>query len=1031
MKNTSNLKLKTFGSCTKRVLLFMSLIILGFKGHGQNLKVNGTVLSEESGQPIPGVSIVIKGSSIGTSTDFDGLYTINVAKGETLVFSYIGMEEIEIIVSTASNNVLMKESVTGLDEIVVVGYGTAKKRELTGAIASVKAKDLNKTITSDFASAIQGRIAGVSVRQGNAAPGENATITIRGITSFQDGGSGPLYVVDGVTYIENPNITPQEIESIEVLKDGASAAIYGSRASGGVILITTKKGKEGQMKVNLDSYYGVQNITSGLPLANTLEALYINDIQYRYDAINFDPLLQITDGLENETNWMNLLQVDAAPIQNHSLSVSGGKNGLTYNVTGTFFDQTGSLINSDYKKHSLRSNTGFKKGKFTAQTNLSINLSEQKREPYGLFYNAIRLQPYMAPIDFNSDIYDIDLENIDNNTGRITNFAGTLKQESSNKINSFNGNIQLGYEIIEGLSFRANIGRSYYNKKDRWFNPSFIVNNNLGEINPTVSNLNAQLRLGDATSTRSIDEFTVNYSKSFNKHNLKFLIGNTYESSKYEFYRTGADNITSNLTPVLGNGEPIVGTQTINKTESVSYLGRINYNYNWKYLLSLVVRRDGSSNFGNNKYGTFPSISAGWALSNEKFFKSLKSTISTAKIRFGYGTTGSDRVPPYGYSPVVISNVDYPFGEDPNLTIGLTQPGYADPNLKWESNISKNLGLDLTFKGGKAGLEIDLYEQDKKDMLLAIVTPISAGSTPVNGETYDRFLTNIGNLRNRGIEISAHYNHKFGPLSAKFSGNFTKNENKVVSLSREGEIVFDGYPNIIRAAQTEPVAVLEAGLPVGAFKVYETNGTIKTDEELTAYKLLNPNAQKGDLRYVDSDGNGQLDANDKVYKGSYQPDFEVGFNIDATYKDFDFSAQFYGVSGNTIYNGQKQYAYSTKRHRDLVNSWTDNNPTSNIPTPRSNIEHPNVQTSSDYFLEDGSFLRLRNIILGYSLKTILLDKIGIEKLRLFINAQNPITWTKYSGFDPEVGSSNPFEGGLDRGSYPVSSTYSAGISIIF
>ncbi|MDB9732639.1 TonB-dependent receptor [Polaribacter sp.] len=1009
----------------------MSLIILGFKGHGQNLKVNGTVLSEESGQPIPGVSIVIKGSSIGTSTDFDGLYTINVAKGETLVFSYIGMEEIEIIISAASNNVLMKESVTGLDEIVVVGYGTAKKRELTGAIASVKAKDLNKTITSDFASAIQGRIAGVSVRQGNAAPGENATITIRGITSFQDGGSGPLYVVDGVTYIENPNITPQEIESIEVLKDGASAAIYGSRASGGVILITTKKGKEGQMKVNLDSYYGVQNITSGLPLANTLEALYINDIQYRYDAINFDPLLQITDGLENETNWMNLLQVDAAPIQNHSLSVSGGKNGLTYNVTGTFFDQTGSLINSYYKKHSLRSNTGFKKGKFTAQTNLSINLSEQKREPYGLFYNAIRLQPYMAPIDFNSDIYDIDLENIDNDTGRITNFAGTLKQESSNKINSFNGNIQLGYEIIEGLSFRANIGRSYYNKKDRWFNPSFIVNNNLGEINPTVSNLNAQLRLGDATSTRSIDEFTVNYSKSFNKHNLKFLIGNTYESSKYEFYRTGADNITSNLTPVLGNGEPIVGTQTINKTESVSYLGRINYNYNWKYLLSLVVRRDGSSNFGNNKYGTFPSISAGWALSNEKFFKNLKSTISTAKIRFGYGTTGSDRVPPYGYSPVVISNVDYPFGEDPNLTIGLTQPGYADPNLKWESNISKNLGLDLTFKGGKAGLEIDLYEQDKKDMLLAIVTPISAGSTPVNGETYDRFLTNIGNLRNRGIEISAHYNHKFGPLSAKFSGNFTKNENKVVSLSREGEIVFDGYPNIIRAAQTEPVAVLEAGLPVGAFKVYETNGTIKTDEELTAYKLLNPNAQKGDLRYVDSDGNGQLDANDKVYKGSYQPDFEVGFNIDATYKDFDFSAQFYGVSGNTIYNGQKQYAYSTKRHRDLVNSWTDNNPTSNIPTPRSNIEHPNVQTSSDYFLEDGSFLRLRNIILGYSLKTTLLDKIGIEKLRLFINAQNPITWTKYSGFDPEVGSSNPFEGGLDRGSYPVSSTYSAGISIIF
>jgi hypothetical protein len=402
-----------------------------------------------------------------------------------------------------------------------------------------------------------------------------------------------------------------------------------------------------------------------------------------------------------------------------------------------------------------------------------------------------------------------------------------------------------------------------------------------------------------------------------------------------------------------------------------------------------------------------------------------------AKLRFGYGTTGSDRIPPYGFSPVVISNVDYILGEDSSLISGLTQPGYADPNLKWESNISKNIGLDLKFKRGKAGLEIDVYEQDKEDMLLAITTPISAGSTPVNGETYDRFLTNIGDLRNRGIEINAFYNHEFGPVSTKFSANFTKNENKVVKLSREGEVVFDGYPNIIRINQTEPVAVLEAGLPVGAFKVYETNGTIKTDEELAAYQLLDPNAQKGDLKYVDTDGNGELNNDDKVFKGSYQPDFEIGFNIDANYKNFDFSVQFYGVSGNTIYNGQKQYAYSTKRHSNLVYSWTDDNPTSNIPTPRSNIEHPNVQTSTDNFLEDGSFLRVRNIILGYSLQNNLLDKIGIENFRIYLNAQNPITWTKYSGFDPEVGSDNPFDRGLDRGNYPVTANYSAGISITF
>jgi len=1029
MIDKNNFKLNKYYMAFKHIV-FMCILLLSFNVSSQTLSVKGTVLSEESGQPIPGVTVIIKGTSIGTSTDFDGFYTIDATKESVLVFSYVGLEEVELTVTELIHNILMKESLTGLDEIVVVGYGSVTKRELTGAVSSVKSKDLNKTLTSDFASAIQGRMAGVSVRQGNAAPGENATITIRGITSFQDGGSGPLYVVDGVTYIENPNITPQEIESIEVLKDGASAAIYGSRASGGVILITTKKGKEGQMKVSLDTYYGFQNITSGLPLANTLDALYINDILYRYDDINFNPLDQNPDGLEYNTDWMSLLQVDEAPIQNHSLNVSGGKNGLTYSVVGTFFNQTGSLINSDFKKQSLRSNTGFKKGKFTAQANLSVNFSEQKREPYGIIYDAIRLPPYRPPFDVNADVFETDSED-QNNTERISNFAGKLKQESSNKINNFNGNIQLGYEIIEGLTARANIGRSYYNKKDRFFQPSFEILNGLGEINLGASNLNAQLRLGDATSTRSIDEFTLNYIKSFKKHHLNFLIGNTYESSRYEFYRTGANNISNNLTPVLGNGEPIIGTQTINKTESVSYLGRINYNYNWKYLLSLVVRRDGSSNFGNQKYGTFPSISAGWNFSNEPFFKNLKNTITMAKLRLGYGTTGSDRIPPYGFSPVVISNVDYILGEDPSLISGLTQPGYADPNLKWESNISKNIGLDLKFKRGKAGLEIDIYEQDKEDMLLAITTPISAGSTPVNGETYDRFLTNIGDLRNRGIEINAFYNHEFGPVSTKFSTNFTKNENKVVKLSREGEVVFDGYPNIIRINQTEPVAVLEAGLPVGAFKVYETNGTIKTDEELAAYQLLDPNAQKGDLKYVDTDENGELNNDDKVFKGSYQPDFEIGFNIDANYKNFDFSVQFYAVSGNTIYNGQKQYAYSTKRHSDLVFSWTDDNPTSNIPTPRSNIEHPNVQTSTDYFLEDGSFLRVRNIILGYSLQNNLLDKIGIENFRVYINAQNPITWTKYSGFDPEVGSDNPFDRGLDRGNYPVTANYSAGISITF
>ena len=998
-------------------------------GYAQNISVIGTVISAEDGQPIPGVNIQVEGTQMGSSTDFNGFYSIEVEEKSILLFTYIGMKETKVEVVETIHNVVMETSTTGLDEVIVVGYGTMKKRELTGAVSSIKSDDISKTASSDFSSSIQGRMAGVSVRQGNSAPGNNAQITIRGITSFQEGGSGPLYVVDGVTYIENPNITPQEIESVEVLKDGASASIYGARASGGVILITTKKGNEGEMKINLDSYYGVQSINSGIPLANTKESLYINDILYRYQETNkFDPLEFNKDGLLYDTDWMGDLQVNMAPIQSHSINISGGKSGLTYSIIGTYFNQDGSLLNSDYEKFSVRSNAFFKKNRFSAQANLSLNISDQNKEPYALIYDAIRLQPYRMPININSEIFTFGGTNPEN----ISNFAGKLKQENDSKINSFNGNVNISYDILNELKFGANLGKSFYSKKDRFFKPSYEIYNEIGEVNSTASNYNAQLRLGDGTNSRSIAEFTLNYVLNFNKHNIKILLGNTYEKSSYNFYRTGADNISNNLTPVLGNGEPVPSTQFINKTNSISYLGRINYNYNWKYLFTAVLRRDGSSNFSSSKrFGTFPSLSAAWTFSNEPFFRKFKDKVSLGKIRIGYGTTGSDRIPPYGYSPVIISNVDYPFGNNDDLTSGMTQPGFADSNLKWESNISKNIGVDLDFKRGKAGLTIDIYEQDKNDMLLGIITPISAGSTPISGQNYDKFLTNIGNLQNKGMEIAGHINQSYGNLDVRLGATFTKNENTVISLSRKGEFILNGYPNIIRINQTEPVAVLEAGLPVGAFKVYETAGTIKTDEELITYQQMVPTAKKGDLKYVDTNNDGLLTSDDKVFKGSYQPDYEYGITLDVDYKEFDLSVQLFGIEGNSIYNGAKQYAYSVKRHKDLVYSWSDANPKSNIPTPRSNIEHPNVQTSTDYFLEDGSFLRIKNIILGYSISSDLIKRVGVDKFRVFLSAQNPITLTNYTGFDPEIGDANPFNGGLDRGNYPVSSTYLTGLSISF
>lgn len=1017
---------------TRCIALFFFLFLgIGISDlAAQALTVSGTVM-DDAQEPLIGVNILIDGTASGTITDINGKFLLEVpSKDATLVFSYTGYSDQKIDINGRSTlDITLSESATQLDEVVVVGYGKQTKKELTGAIVQIKSEEINKLATSDFASAIQGQMAGVSVRSGSGAPGSNAQITIRGVTSFQEGGSEPLYVVDGVTYTSNPNITPQEIESIEVLKDGASAAIYGSRASGGVILITTKQGKEGQMKVNLDSYYGIQNITSSVPVANTTESLYISDIENRFKETNqVDPLAFNQNALLFDTDWQEELQVDNAPIQNYTLGVSGGRNGLTYSVIGTYFNQEGSLLNSNFEKYSLRTNTNFTKGKFNAQANLGVNISEQQREPWALIFDALRLTPYRPPLNPTESDFVID----GTNPERLSSFTAKLQQESTRDQRGVNGNVRLSYELLDGLKFNTNLGGSINNTKDRVFNPSYQVFSPEGELNVAASNDNANLTLGDGSSTRTIAEFILNYNKQFGGHRISALIGNTYETSRWEWYQTGANFISSNSTPTIANGEPTVGRQLITETNSVSVLGRILYSYKSRYMISGVIRRDGSSNFGpNNRYGTFPSVSAAWTLSEENFFSGIKGFLNFAKIRVSYGQTGSDRIPAFAYNPVVISSVDYPFGTDGTLYPGFTQPGFADPNLKWETNISKNLGLDLEFLEGKAGLTVEVYEQNKQDMLLAITPPVSSGSTPVPGESYDRLLTNIGDLQNRGVELQAYVRQKIGKVSLKYSGTFMKNNNEVISLSREGEVIYGGKPNIVRANQTEPVAALKAGLPVGAFLVYETAGTIKTNEELAAYQEMIPSAQLGDLRYVDANGDGAITIDDRVFRGTYQPDFEYGFNIDASYRNFDFTIQFYGVQGNTIYNGPKQYTYSTKRHRDLIYAWTFANPTSNVPTPRTDIEHPNVQTSTDYFLEDGSFLRVRNVILGYSLPKTLLKGIGISRLRVYVSAQNPITITNYTGFDPEVGSNNPFNGGLDQGKYPVSAVYRTGLSVDF
>ncbi|NLR91836.1 SusC/RagA family TonB-linked outer membrane protein [Flammeovirga agarivorans] len=999
----------------------------------KTFKVSGTIVDEEQA-PIPGVNVLIKGSTIGTVTDFDGNYNIMVYdKNSILVFSYIGYKPVEVEVSKKSEiNLQMEVDTETLEEVVVIGYGQQEKREVTGSVAQVKSDQINTLATSDLGTAIQGQMAGVSVSSASGAPGENATITVRGVSSFQEGGSEPLYVVDGVTYTSNPNLSPQEIESVEVLKDGASAAIYGSRASAGVILITTKRGEKGKMLVTLDSYYGVQKITSDVHLANTTDAMYINHLMWKGDPSTPNPLENNPNAMHYNTDWLKELQVDMAPIQNHALRLSGGSKNLTYSIVGTLFDQQGIQISSAYQRKTLRANTTFEKNKLKVQINMGYQNSYKDNPPNNIQYQALRQDPFRPGIQ-QSDEYVIE----GSNPERMTNLLARINETNETRGNNYNGNAKITYELAKGLKLNANIGGSYGINNDVWFSPTFDVYNNNGEYITRASKPLNELRYIDTYSLRTIQEYTATYSKKWGKHHVSLLAGNTWETAEANRRTVHAINMPNNI-PNLGVAQDVRGIdQRYTASSNIGVLGRVQYSYDGKYMVSASVRSDGSSRFHpSNNWGTFKSFSAGWNISEEKFFEALKPTISSLKIRGGYGETGSDKagqglgnlIADLPYVAIVTPQIDYVLGigEDDILYPGTSNPTYVDEDITWETNISQNIGLDGELFAGRLFFNFDLYRSEKKDMLLPVELPPSAGGT-VTGN-YNKMWQNVGNLTNEGIELGLGYNTDIKKLKLTVNGTFTRNFNKVTELAPTMESVPGGRP---LGNSSEPTTFLIPGYEAGAFFLIPTEGTIKTNEELEEYQKMIPTAKLGDLKYVDVNGDGEIDQNDRVYQGSGTPLWEAGLSVNLAYKGFDLSVMLFGSYGAKIYNGTKAYAYQQKTSKELVNAWSPENPTSNVPTPRRSSSHMNVRTYSDYFLEDGSYLKIQNITFGYTLSDKTIRKLKMNNFRVYVSAQNPFVFTNYSGYDPEIGSKNVFYRGVDTGKYPVAATYRAGLSLQF
>lgn len=981
----------------------------------QTKTVSGTV-SDASGQPIPGVTILVSGTSTGATSDFDGNYSLqNINASNQLVFSYIGMETKTIIVGDQTTiNVTLNESLQALNEVVVVGYGKTTRRLVTGAISSVKSEDITKTPVVSVDQALQGNAPGVTVTN-SGSPGTNPQVQIRGLGTF--GNSQPLYVIDGVVSGGLNEINPNDIESIDVLKDASTASIYGSRASNGVVMITTKKGKAGKTKITLDSYVSVQS------KPQTLDLLDSSQFQSFVNETYGLPNRYTTDAASTQlnTDWQDAV-FQTAIMHSTNLGVSGGSDTAVFNISAGYLDQEGLIIETGFERATLRANSEFKLGdKFKIGQTLSIADSHKDNEEQSgdrsLVEHMIKSLPY-TPIYNPANLggYGGTDTTLDNGSDAENPVRLQELQTNETDVLKILGSVYASYEIIDDLTYKFQYGFDRATVENKIFRPAFSE----GINNRTA----ADIRQG--TSIFSSNTFTnsLNYSKTFNDvHNLDLL-------AVVEKFETTARNNNSQITNPLTNAIELVQgdgqiTNQLFEYSLISYVGRLNYNYDGKYLFSASIRRDGSSRFGaNNRWGTFPSVSLGWILSEEDFLKDSES-ISNLKLRGSWGITGNDGSNDYVFESGLIQGYNYVGFANPT---GISNFGSANPDLKWEEATQINIGLDLGLFNNALTMSFEYFDIDNEDLIVPIPNVASDGLAA--GFTQ----RNAASTKTNGIEMSIGYNHNTGgDFSWSANLNFGTSKNEVTDLGDLGFIessIFEGE-NLSRITEGESLFY---------FYGLQTDGLFQQGDDTSAQ----PNAAAGDIRFVDQNVDGAIDGDDNVKIGDPFPDFTFGLNLSANYKQFDFSLFFSGVSGNDIYNTTLYDLEGMTRLFNsgtaVLNRWTPSN--TNASVPRFTLDHSDNVNRSDRFIEDGSYTKLRNLTIGYSLKDSSLNGIAngaLSKFRVYISGQNLFTITDYSGYDPEIGGStvtpNQLSGaagiGIDRGNYPQPRSILAGIQLAF
>ena len=1036
--------------CIKPTMLQFYLVLLlsvftmqsGF-AQEQSRSVSGNVKSADDGMSVPGASITIEGTRTGTSTDFDGNFKLDAKSGDVILISFMGFKTERVVVGAQKViSVTLQTEAASLKEVVVIGYGTQKRATVTTAVTQVSGESLAKTNTVNALQGLQGQAAGIQITSTSGQPGEGLNVVIRGIGST--GGSSPLYVVDGILTNDISYLSNSDIESISVLKDAASAAIYGSQASNGVVLVTTKKGKRGTAgQVTFDQYYGVQSVARKVDMLDATEyAVILNEAALNSGKNPYFSNSQIA-GLGKGTNWMDKMLVDNAATKNFSFGVSGGSDTSVYSSSLSYLGQEGVVGGKDlsnYERYNFRFNSEHKlyKDVLTFGQNLSFAYINKNGIGVGNQYSnslrsAFQVSPLMPMYDANGNYYDSSPNSDPWIAGQVNPYALMVYNNQNDSNNQkLLGNVYLQIEPIKNLTLKTTVGLDYYAGEGHSYTPVYQLSI---YANTAFDRVNQNMNKGKTLTWDNL--LTYKFDVASN-HRFEAMLGtSSINFSGTSVNVTNADSFFNDLEHAwLDNttnkdGAKIALEGIREETKRMSYFGRLNYNFKETYLLNATFRMDGSSIFSkDNAWGYFPSVSGGWIASNEAFLKD-SNVVNFLKLRASWGQVGNQNARAFQYlSPIKVNNTNYSFGDKEGvLTPGAYPNRLSNLDLKWETSEQINLGLDARFLNNNLNVTVDVYQKTNKDWLILAPVLATAGA--------DAPFINGGDVVNKGVELSLSYQNKIGDFNYNVSANGAYNKNTVGEIPTTDGIIH-GLPNELYDNASEFYRA-QNGHPLGYFWGYKTGGVFQNQEQIDNYKsangvVLQPTATPGDIIYANTNGDDKIDAADKTSIGNPNPDFTYGFSLSASYKAFDFSMNASGVAGNQIVQSYRNQAGAYGNYTSaILNRWHGEGSSNTVP--KVTEDNRNFTQFSDLYVQDGDFLRINTVTLGFDLAKMKQSKpFFASQFRLYFSVLNLYTFTKYNGMDPEIGFGSSdddqnFSSGVDVGYYPRPRTFMLGLNV--